>query len=76
MAKPGYQAVALDPGAADMLRAVSYVLSTRNGTRITLSQALDTVIRDWASRWLDDPYEVTRHATDRPAAEQVTHDHA
>lgn len=56
--------MALDPGSAAMLRAVSYVLSARNGQRVTLSMALDAVIRDWASRWMDDPYEVTCHGTD------------
>lgn len=76
MAKPGYQAVALDPGSADMLRAVSYVLSARNGQRVTLSMALDVVIRDWATRWLDDPYEVTRHSSAPASSEAGSHDDA
>ena len=47
MAKPGYQAVALDPPVARALRDVAHYLSVVSTQRVTNSDALDQLIRCW-----------------------------
>lgn len=47
MAKPGYQAVALEAPVAATLRDISHHLSLTQGTRYTLSDTLAQLIRWW-----------------------------
>lgn len=47
MAKPGYQAVALDAPVAETLRDVSHYLSLTSGDRITLSATVAHLILRW-----------------------------
>ena len=47
MAKPGYQAVALDAPVAATLRDIAHHLSLTQGTRYTLSDTLAQLIRWW-----------------------------
>lgn len=47
MAKPGYQAVALDAPVADTLRDVSHYLSLTSGDRVTLSATVAHLILQW-----------------------------
>jgi len=47
MAKPGYQAVALEPASADKLRQLARYLSVTRNERVTLSAALEYVVSSW-----------------------------
>lgn len=48
MAKPGYQAVALDTATAKQLRAVAHYMSVTSCERVTLSDALHQLVTTWA----------------------------
>lgn len=47
MAKPGYQAVALDPAVAKSLRGVAHYLSITSGQRVSMSEALAQLVDGW-----------------------------
>lgn len=49
MAKPGYQAVALEPAQADKLRQLARYLSVTRQRRVTLSEAVGHIMDQWAS---------------------------
>lgn len=55
MAKPGYQAVALDAPVARALRDVAHYQSVISGQRVTTSDALATLIRSWVYQQHLDP---------------------
>lgn len=55
MAKPGYQAVALDPPVARALRDVAHYLSVVSTQRVTNSDALAQMIRTWLHEQALDP---------------------
>lgn len=55
MARPGYQAVALDPPVARALRDVAHYLSVVSTQRVTLSDALAQLIRTWVHEQALDP---------------------
>lgn len=55
MAKPGYQAVALDPPVAAALRDVAHYLSVVSTQRVTNSDALAQLIRSWVYQQKLDP---------------------
>lgn len=56
MAKPGYQAVGLDPPVARALRDVAHYLSVVSAKRVTLSDALAQLIQSWLhTQQLDPP---------------------
>lgn len=56
MAKPGYQAVALDPPVARALRDTAHYLSVVSGQRVTNSDALAQLIQCWLhTQQLDPP---------------------
>lgn len=49
MAKPGYQAVALEPAQADKLRQLARYLSVTRQRRVTLSEALGDIMDQWSA---------------------------